>query len=161
MNLTKNISLKFVYISLLLLIFSCSEIFQSNTDYNFVEITQIIVHNFVDTNQNGGPWDELSSPDIFATVKEGTENFVNTETFLEIQEYEIPFSLVFPESFVTPYFYRDIVIYLYEEDIFDDDFIGKSDTFRFADAIEDNNYSSKILLENEIMDLEISLKWSY
>ena len=49
----------------------------------------------------------------------------------------MPLSLVFPESFVTPYFHRDIVIYLYEEDIFDDDFIGKTDTFRFSDAIEE------------------------
>ena len=94
-------------------------------------------------------------------VKEENENPKFTITQNEVHEFDIPVNLSFSDTFKTAYFYRDLVIFLYDDDVFEDDFIGRTDTFRFADAIENHQYESNLEIEGDELFIELSLRWSY
>jgi hypothetical protein len=153
---------KILHLSFSLLFFSCStDTIESFFDYNFVEITKIKVNQFPAYNSFGGQWDELSYPDIYAVVKEGDNSPISTTPVTEIHDYDIPFNLYFSDSFKTPYFHNDIVIYFYDDDIFDDDFMGKTDTFKFSDAIHDHEFDPILEIETDEIYLEIYFDWTY
>lgn len=155
-------SSKFILLSFSLFIISCtSDFYESYLDYNFVEIKNITVRQFPQLNSINGPWDELSYPDFYSVVREENEDPKFTITQNEVHEYDMPISLNFSEPFKTAYFYRDLVIFLYDNDVFEDDFIGRTDTFRFADAIENQVYNPTLEIEGDEILIELSLKWSY
>ena len=158
----KIYSSKFILLTIPIFMISCtSDFYESFLDYNFVEIKNISILQYPPLNPSNAPWDELSYPDIYAVVKEENENPKFTITQNEVHEFDIPVNLSFSDTFKTAYFYRDLVIFLYDDDVFEDDFIGRTDTFRFADAIENHQYESNLEIEGDELFIELSLRWSY
>ena len=150
------------FISILIFLLSCSdESIISYVDYNSVEVTRIQVNQFPALNSSENAWDDESDPDLYAVIREGSDLLVYSSMIIEVQQSGLPLDLYFPNNLITEYFYKDIEIFLYDDDdASEDDLVGRTDIFHFGDAIINHQYNESIELENENnLNFKVFLHW--
>jgi len=147
---------------LILFLFSCDFTGPTYFDYNSVEVSRIQVNHFPTLNSMENTWDEQSDPDLYVVIREESNLLFYSSIIIEVQQSDLPLNLYFSDNLVTNYFYKDVEIFLYDDDeTSEDDLIGRSGVFHFGDAIINNQYNESIELENENnFNIKVFLNWS-
>ena len=146
---------------LLLLFFSCNVTEPTYVDYNRVEVTRIQLNQFPALNSSENAWDDESDPDLYVVIREGNDLLVYSSMIIEVQQSDLPLDLYFPDNLITDYFYKDMEIFLYDNDeASEDDLIGRTDIFCFGDAIINHQYNESIELENDNnLNIKVFFHW--
>ena len=154
--------MKHLILIAILFFFSCDSTFNlAYVDYNSVEVTRIQINQFPVLNSSENAWDDESDPDLYVVIREGSDLLVYSSMIIEVQQSDLPLDLYFPDKLLTDYFYKDIEIFLYDDDdASEDDLVGRTDIFHFGDAIIGHQYNESIELENENnLIIKVFLHW--
>ncbi|MDD5765913.1 MAG: hypothetical protein PHW79_06685, partial [Candidatus Marinimicrobia bacterium] len=151
--MTKNWKILFLLVCFCVLS-GCSGLF----DPTAVFITEITLDSAPTTDSEGNVWDASGAPDFYYILFDNNGKELrrgSAKLDMRPSENELKWKLSNPYK-VTD-FDKSFIIAIYDEDIFDDDFVSTTEEFTMNDYYEEDSF----ILENDDLTITIGLDWEY